>query len=112
MNKDRGTIKWTALMLPEHTARLREWRAESEKVLPIEQTDWQLADIERTLQYSYTQQRTITITAVQNEKLQSYVGIVAAIHPLQQQISLHLEKHSVTFTIDSIYTASVDDVYD
>ncbi|MER1998984.1 MAG: YolD-like family protein [Lysinibacillus sp.] len=112
MNKDRGTIKWTALMLPEHTARLHEWRAESEKVLPIEQTDWQLADIERTLQYSFAKQRTVTITAVQDDKLKSFIGIVTAIHPLQRQISLQLANNRTTLTIDSIYTASVDDFYD
>ena len=112
MNKDRGTIKWTALMLPEHTALLREWRTESEKVLPIEQTDWQLADIERILQYSYTKQRTVTITAVQDDTLKSFVGVVTAIHPLQRQISLQLAKHRTTLTIDSIHTASVDDFYD
>ncbi|MGG0669874.1 hypothetical protein [Sporosarcina koreensis] len=28
--KDRGKIKWTAMMLPEHTVRLRDWYAEDD----------------------------------------------------------------------------------
>lgn len=28
MNRDRGTIKWNAMMLPEHVKLLREWKAE------------------------------------------------------------------------------------
>ena len=28
MIKDRGTIKWTSLMLPEHVKTLRDWAAE------------------------------------------------------------------------------------
>lgn len=27
-NRDRGTIKWTAMMLPEHVKLLREWNNE------------------------------------------------------------------------------------
>lgn len=29
-NRDRGTIKWTAMMLPEHVKLLREWHAEDD----------------------------------------------------------------------------------
>ncbi|MFS0687856.1 YolD-like family protein [Sporosarcina sp. 179-K 8C2 HS] len=28
MIRDRGRIKWTAMMLPEHVAQLREWQKE------------------------------------------------------------------------------------
>lgn len=28
MNRDRGRIKWTAMMLPEHVQKLREWHEE------------------------------------------------------------------------------------
>jgi len=30
--KERGKIKWTAMMLPEHVAQLREWQADHDKV--------------------------------------------------------------------------------
>jgi hypothetical protein len=29
-NRDRGTIKWTAIMLTEHLHLLREWKAEDD----------------------------------------------------------------------------------
>lgn len=36
MTKDRGNIKWTTLMLPEHAEILREWREQQEyKMKPI-----------------------------------------------------------------------------
>lgn len=31
-NRDRGSIKWTAMMLPEHVKLLREWHAEDNYV--------------------------------------------------------------------------------
>ena len=30
--KDRGKIKWTAMMLPEHVAELRKWQEDYDKV--------------------------------------------------------------------------------
>ena len=38
--RDRGSIKWTAMMLPEHVERLREWK-EEEKIPPRKELDEQ-----------------------------------------------------------------------
>lgn len=32
MIRDRGNIKWTAMMLPEHIQQLRDWQAEDGKL--------------------------------------------------------------------------------
>lgn len=36
MLRDRGRIKWTAMMLPEHVRLLREWKEEGGHRKPIE----------------------------------------------------------------------------
>jgi hypothetical protein len=51
MIKDRGNIKWTSLMLPEHTQALREWffhvaHCEEKPIL----SDDQLNEMDRTIQ--------------------------------------------------------------
>ena len=29
MIRDRGTIKWTAMMLPEHVQKIKQWKREA-----------------------------------------------------------------------------------
>ncbi len=60
MIRDRGRIKWTAMMLPEHVEQLREWQKEDElqtRQQPdeqqIEQWNYQIHEAaERNLQIS------------------------------------------------------------
>ncbi|ARD46989.1 hypothetical protein SporoP37_01585 [Sporosarcina sp. P37] len=48
-NRDRGKIKWTSLMLPEHLERLRDWQREDEYIARADLTDWELQMIQETL---------------------------------------------------------------
>lgn len=110
MNKDRGTIKWTALMLPEHTARLREWQAESEKVLPSEKNEWQLADIEQALQIAYTTKCPITLT-LYHEQWSTIYGYVRQFNQAQQFLLLESGQQLSRIAFSTIQHAAVD-VYD
>lgn len=52
-NRDRGRIKWTAMMLPEHVQKLREWMNEDhydERPL-LDEFDMQLIQEEIELAY-------------------------------------------------------------
>lgn len=44
MLRDRGRIKWTALMLPEHVERLRSWQAEDTLRVRTEPDEQQLEE--------------------------------------------------------------------
>ncbi|WJY28314.1 MULTISPECIES: YolD-like family protein [Sporosarcina] len=44
MLRDRGKIKWTALMLPEHVERLRAWQAEDTMRMRTEPDEQQLEE--------------------------------------------------------------------
>lgn len=44
MLRDRGKIKWTALMLPEHVERLRAWQAEDAHPVRNEPDEQQLEE--------------------------------------------------------------------
>lgn len=50
MNRDRGTIKWNAMMLPEHVKLLREWKAEDDYVKMPEIDEWAQQEIAEQLQ--------------------------------------------------------------
>lgn len=111
MNKDRGTIKWTALMLPEHTARLRQWQAESEKVLPSGKTEWQLADIEQALHIAHTTKCLITLTLYEEQQWSTVTGYIRQIHKERHFLLLEHQQQLSRIAFSSIQQAAVD-VYD
>ncbi|UOE96087.1 YolD-like family protein [Alkalihalobacillus sp. LMS39] len=49
MNRDRGTMKWTAMMLPEHVAMMRELEKEYKKLPKPELDEQQAEEFERTI---------------------------------------------------------------
>ncbi|QTD41403.1 YolD-like family protein [Sporosarcina sp. Te-1] len=48
--KERGSIKWTSLMLPEHIAQLRDWQEEDGRVERPELTEWDLVALQEELE--------------------------------------------------------------
>lgn len=42
MLRDRGRIKWTAMMLPEHVKMLRVWQQEEGRVKAVEVDEQQI----------------------------------------------------------------------
>ena len=60
-NRDRGNIKWNALMLPEHVKLLREWQSEDKKIAKPKLDEWQLEDMNKQLQFAYEQKLPIQI---------------------------------------------------
>ncbi|MFE3576768.1 hypothetical protein [Lysinibacillus sp. NPDC059133] len=49
MLKDRGNMKWTAMTLPEHLVKIREWKEEQFHDKKRELTEWELEEIEQTI---------------------------------------------------------------
>ncbi len=60
-NRDRGNIKWNALMLPEHVKLLREWQAEDKKIAKPRLDEWQIEEMNNQLQYAYEQKLPIIL---------------------------------------------------
>ncbi|MFC5591257.1 YolD-like family protein [Sporosarcina soli] len=51
--KDRGRIKWTAMMLPEHIKELRTWQNEDELVKRPKLSEFDLQLIQEELDVAY-----------------------------------------------------------
>ena len=86
MNRDRGNIKWNALMLPEHVKLLREWKAEDSKTEKPELTQWQLEEINNELQWAYEGKYPITVTYWQDEKLHTFTSVIAHYKQHEQKL--------------------------
>lgn len=75
-NRDRGKIKWTALMLPEHITRLREWQAEDDKVPRPELSEFDLEEIQQQLESARMKKSMTQILIWQDDKISGYIGTI------------------------------------
>ena len=53
MNRDRGTMKWNAMMLPEHVKLLREWKEEDRRVERPDFDEWALEEMNVQIEAAY-----------------------------------------------------------
>ena len=91
MNRDRGTIKWNALMLPEHVKLLREWKQEDEEVKMPNLSEWELEDIQNEIMWAYDNKYRIIITYWSNKKLHVFEDRIIRIKSHERQ--LYFENH-------------------
>ncbi len=47
--KDRGAMKWTSMMLPEHLLLLKKWKQEVLTEPPRERAEWELEELQQTI---------------------------------------------------------------
>lgn len=91
-NRDRGKIKWTALMLPEHLERLRDWQAEDHYIerSQLDQFDWD--NIQEMLDSAYKRQCETEIQTWQDGEIIYHQGEI-------KEISIH----SKTIVLEDSY---------
>lgn len=77
--KDRGRIKWTAMMLPEHTERLRDWYNEDELVPEPELTEWDLISLQEELEIAFKKKCETMITTWRKGREFTYHGKIKEI---------------------------------
>lgn len=83
MNRDRGTIKWNAMMLPEHVKLLREWKAEDYYVKIPEIDEWAQQEIAEQLQIAQETSAYTELTYWNNGQIVKERGMVQS---LQQEL--------------------------
>lgn len=86
MIKDRGTIKWTAMMLPEHIQKIKQWKREAYAEAPRTLTEWELEDLQQTINQAFKQHKTVTITTWQEAKYVQWTGTITALDESQQLV--------------------------
>lgn len=109
MNKDRGTIKWTSLMLPEHIQRLRAWDNELYDMLPKEKADWELEALHQTIQQAYRLNTPVTFTLYKQGTWQTMTGIITAIDLNKRYVLLETDITVKTVPFTAIQAAECDD---
>ena len=88
MLKDRGSMKWTAMMLPEHLVEIRKWKQEQFHDKKRELTEWELEEIEQTIQRAAAMQKLVQLTLWNNNNLHNKIGSVTGIDPYKKELLL------------------------
>jgi ABC-type phosphate transport system auxiliary subunit len=92
MIKDRGNIKWTSMMLPEHVEMLRQWIKEDQVEPEKELDEQQLEFLNEALHEAVKFHRTVTITYYSRCRYQQITGTIRSCH--EQEQTLHLVDQS------------------
>ncbi|PID13888.1 hypothetical protein CSV63_15810 [Sporosarcina sp. P34] len=78
-NRDRGKLKWTSLMLPEHLERLRGWQREDEYIERPELTDWELQTMQETLEVAWRRRVETSIKTWHDGEVRFHQGEIEAL---------------------------------
>lgn len=97
MNRDRGRIKWTAMMLPEHLKMLRDWVEEDFYNEKPENDDWTLQELQQQLDIALQSRCEVRIKTWENGIFTAATGIVTKIDERLQL--LYLEESLTTHKI-------------
>lgn len=109
MLRDRGNMKWTAMMLPEHLRLIKEWKQEQFYDKKRELTEWELEEIEQTIQRACKMQKLVKLTLLDNHKLRDEVGKVTGTDAYKKELLLDTDLSVKHITFDQIQKASLID---
>ena len=109
MNKDRGTIKWTSLMLPEHIQRLRARENALHDTPPKEKADWELEALHQTIHQAHQLKTPITFALYKQGTWQTTTGIITTIDLNKRHLLLETETIVKAIPFTAIQAANCDD---
>lgn len=109
MIKDRGTIKWTAMMLPEHIQKIKQWKSEACAEAPRTLSEWELEDLQQTINQAFKQHKTVTITTWQEAKYVKWTGTITVLDIELQQLVLEMLIAVKRMPFHSIHAARLED---
>lgn len=77
--KDRGRIKWTALMLPEHVEMIREWYEKDERVPKPDLNEYDLQLLQEEMDIALKRQCEVLIHSWEDGTIHEHRGTIEGI---------------------------------
>jgi len=105
MLNDRGSKKWTAMMLPEHLDLIKTWKQEQFYDKKRDLTEWELEEIEQTIQRAFKMQKLVRLTLWEQNKLHDEVGRVTGTDAYKKELLLDTDFSIKRITFDKIQKA-------
>jgi hypothetical protein len=88
MIRDRGKIKWTSLMLPEHVKMLRDWQEEEKYKTKPQLDEQQLEEMNETICCAMETGEPLAITHYVNRDFEVVVGRIHYYDDIQKQLRI------------------------
>ncbi|MCU9613782.1 YolD-like family protein [Caldibacillus lycopersici] len=106
MIRDRGRIKWTAMMLPEHVKMLRDWAKEEawEQPQVIDEQKWELMNA--TIVEAQQLEKAIVVHFYTNHHIETVSGMLRSFDPIAGEIQII----ELPGTIQSIRCNEITDI--
>ncbi|MFS0882541.1 YolD-like family protein [Metabacillus niabensis] len=98
MIRDRGTMKWTAFMMPEHVKSLKDFDLGLNKVQKPELDDNQLEEINTIICEAMEYNKEVVFTYYDKGDIKLYVGQIHFIDNIRNEIRL-IDNHKDVFII-------------
>ncbi|RXI96433.1 YolD-like family protein [Anaerobacillus alkaliphilus] len=86
--RDRGNIKWTSMMLPEHVAMVREIYANQYKVAKPQLDEQEIEELERVIGEGMREQATLVFTYWSNGYYKTFMGKVYGFNQMRQSLKI------------------------
>lgn len=103
MVHDRGSIKWTSLMLPEHVELLKSiWNEDKKQTKPI-LDEQEIEVLNMQLIEAYQEKQRITVTYYKNHQLFTIEGQVIKLDSVHHTILVRNSEQTTTIPFTSIY---------
>ncbi|WP_096201094.1 YolD-like family protein [Bacillus sp. FJAT-45350] len=88
MLRDRGTIKWTAMMLPEHVSLLRELKEKMKRKEKPELDPQKLEEMNETILMAIENKSSVAITYYHQYDFHCLIGTIARIDGVNKRIHI------------------------
>nr|WP_206763668.1 YolD-like family protein [Lysinibacillus sphaericus] len=96
-------------MLTEHLVQLKEWKREQYYDKKRELTDWELEEVEQTVQRAFKLHKLIKLTLWEHHKLYDLVGLVTGADAYKKELLLETDLSIKRISFELIQKASLVD---
>ena len=107
MMNDRGSMKWTSMMLPEHLVEIKKWKEEQFHDKKRELTEWELEEIEQSIQRAFKSKKLITLMLWSNNYLHDKIGLVTGMDPYKKELLLDTDISVKRISFNDIQNAKM-----
>lgn len=107
--RDRGTKKWTAIMLPEHIKEIKNWMNEDHYEERPKLDDYEYDAIQESIDVAYKRKSQILIKTWQNGKINQRGGVILDVDIESNTLSLDNPFGIERIAISDIIWASMTD---
>lgn len=112
MIRDRGNMKWTAMMLSEHLVEIKKWKQEQFYEKKRDLTEWELEEIERTIQRAFKMRQLVTLTLWDDNKLRNETGQITGTDTIKKELLLDTDMAIKRIAFRDIQDAKLVDADD